>query len=175
MNQLDSLVIRAAQPADAELLPEIERSAGQAFLDVPGLAWIAEDEVQPPARHLELIAGGHSWVATDGKALVGFLSAERLDDTLHVWELAVAHGFQGRGIGRALLAHAIDVARRRKLAAVTLTTFRDVRWNEPFYRKLGFRTLDAGTTPARLQAILDRESASGLPRDRRCAMLLALR
>ncbi|WP_255448407.1 GNAT family N-acetyltransferase [Telmatospirillum sp. J64-1] len=168
--------IRKARPADAERLPEVERSAGKAFLAIADLAWIADDEVQSAERHLELIAGGFSWVAFDGEDVpVGFLSAEKCGNRLHLWELAVAQRHQGQGIGRRLLQQAVEAARSDSLEAVTLSTFRDVPWNRPFYERLGFRTLEAGEMPAALQAVLDEEVARGLPGERRCAMMLALR
>ncbi|MGQ9425205.1 GNAT family N-acetyltransferase [Gilvimarinus sp. F26214L] len=169
------IIVRKAAAADASLLPDIERSAGKAFLTIPDLAWIAEDDVQPLDRHLELIAGGNSWVAVDeGDAPIGFLSAERIGDRLHIWELAVLHECQGRGIGRALLGEAVESARSQGCLAVTLTTFRDLRWNQPFYESVGFRMLGGGEIPADLQAILDREIANGLPGEKRCAMRLPL-
>ncbi len=95
--------------------------------------------------------------------------------SLHVWELAVRQDRQGRGIGRRLIARAIDQARDLELSSVTLTTFRHVPWNEPFYAKLGFDTLPVAESGPRLESILAREVAQGLPGDRRCAMRLRLR
>jgi hypothetical protein len=43
--------------------------------------------------------------------------------------------------------------------AVTLTTFRDVPWNGPFYARLGFRVLD--DLPAGLEAIRQHEKDIG--------------
>lgn len=161
--------IRQARQTDAHLLPAVERSAGLAFLVLPDLSWIARDEVLSTDRHRELIADGHCWVAVDGHdAPVGFLSAGRLGNWLHIWELAVTLACQRRGIGRALLDGAIEAAKAQGLEAITLTTFRHVAWNQPFYEKLGFRVLDP--PPRELQRILDEEAAHGLARDERCAM-----
>jgi GNAT superfamily N-acetyltransferase len=166
--------IRKACAEDAAALPDIERSAGKAFLSLPDLAWIADDDVQSVERHLELIANGYAWVAVEKDTLAGFLSAEAAGDALHVWELAVHADFQGRGMGRALMEHAMEAAEADRFQAVTLTTFRDVPWNEPFYRKLGFQTLSGLAIPERLQNILDEEVARGLPREKRCGMILGL-
>jgi hypothetical protein len=70
------------------------------------------------------------------------------------------------------MAAAIDWARRAGLAAVTLTTFRAIPWNAPFYRSLGFVVLTADTISERLAAILADETARGF--EDRCAMRLAL-
>ena len=60
------------------------------------------------------------------------------------------------------------------LAAVTLTTFRTIPWNCPFYERLGFRTLDETELSPRLTAVLDEEAGQGLARDARCAMQLTI-
>jgi hypothetical protein len=52
-----------------------------------------------------------------------------------------------------------DWARYRGLPAVTLTTFRDVPWNGPFYAKLGFRELSE-LSPG-LAAMREHERAIG--------------
>ncbi|MCY1313558.1 hypothetical protein D9M70_640920 [compost metagenome] len=83
------------------------------------------------------------------------------------------HERQGLGLGRALIAAAIAHARDSSLGAVTLTTFRELAWNERFYRKLGFRTLDEEGLDPRLVQILAKEATYGLPAERRCAMRLS--
>jgi hypothetical protein len=40
------------------------------------------------------------------------------------------------------------------LPALTLTTFRDLSFNEHFYQKLGYKTLDEAELPERLADIL---------------------
>jgi GNAT superfamily N-acetyltransferase len=170
-----SFAIRPAVPVDAPSLPDIERAAGESFRALPDLAWIASDDVLSVARHLELIATGTCWVAADDRGqLLGFLSAELTGDALHIWEMSVRPAAQGQGIGRALIEAAIAFAKRRALHAVTLTTFRDVPWNAPFYARCGFALLEPAQTDARLSAILADEIAHGLPGDRRCAMRHAI-
>ena len=166
--------VRIAQDAEAEALPGIEQSAGEAYRGITELAWIADDDNQTVERHCELIAEGTCWVAVEHDEPVAFLSAEIRDDTLHIWELAVRLDRQRLGIGRALLDKAIADARERRLAALTLTTFRDVIWNAPFYQKLGFQVLDDAQTGDRLRQILCREIEHGMPASRRCAMRLVL-
>ena len=126
-------------------------------------------------RHVRFIDQGTSWVAesNDGQILA-FLCAEMISNALHIWELAVALDQQRRGIGRALMMEAIDFARQRQLASVTLTTFRGIPWNEPTYRRMGFETIPPRGHDRRIATILQREAESGLPLERRCAMRLAL-
>lgn len=164
-----ALILRRAALADAERLPAVERSAAEAFRgQLHG--WIADDTVAEPAFHAPLIEAGTVWVAEAGGAIAGFVSCQQVDVVLHVWELAVALAFQQQGIGTRLMRCAVEHARTAGLDAVTLTTFRDVAFNAPFYARLGFHVLEA--PPARLSGLLDGEAARGLTQ--RCAMQLDL-
>jgi GNAT superfamily N-acetyltransferase len=168
-------VIRTTREDDAPALPAIERSAGMLFGTRPDLAWIADAGDRTVEWHLRLIAKRACWVAVDDSDQpVAFLSAEVQDEALHIWEFAVRLDRQRSGVGRAMLFVGIEDARRRGLAALTLTTFHNVIWNAPFYEKLGFRTLPLAETDARLHAILAAEAEQGLPLSQRCAMSLAL-
>lgn len=166
--------IRPTTAADIGVLPAVERSAAESFRQIPGLGWLVDGGVMPERRHAELAAAGTSWVAVAAGEPIGFLAAEVIGGELHIWELAVRQDQQGRGLGRALVQSAVDGAADRGLAAVTLTTFREVPWNQPFYEKIGFSTLSADATGERLAAILRSEVEQGLPGERRCAMRLVI-
>lgn len=168
--------IRLTREDDAPHLPALEQSAGVAFLAIAELAWIAEDSNLSIDDHLAAVRDGTSWVAIEGDDRpVGFLCAERCGDDLHIHEIAVRHDRQGRGIGRALIEAAIAWAQGRSLSAVTLTTFRNVPWNEPFYARLGFETLSADSIDQRLALVVQQETEHGLQPETRCAMRLGLR
>ncbi|MBZ9844360.1 GNAT family N-acetyltransferase [Mesorhizobium sp. CA5] len=169
------ITIRPARAEDAGALPRIEQSAGLAFRAIAELAWLADGDNISVERHRALIAAGACWIAADEKGRpVGFLSAGIEGDALHIWELDVRLDRQGQGIGRALLEQAVADAGRRGLAAVTLTTFRAVAWNAPFYRKAGFRILEDAEIDERLASLLDDEARHGMASDQRCAMRLDL-
>lgn len=162
------VIVRLAETADIAALPEIERSAAQAFL-VTEHGWMG-DAVTNVDAYPPLIAARSVWVAETDGVLAGFVSTERLEAELHVLELAVDLQYQRKGIGRDLMRAAIQAARDMGRAAVTLTTFRGVIWNAPFYRRLGFEILDA--PPPHLSAILAAEADRGFTD--RCAMRLTL-
>ncbi len=165
--------IRLARAADAIKLPEVERSAGEAFRALPDLAWIADDHIEPAEAYLPLIAAGTVWVAETADSMIaGVLLAEAAADALHIAELSVAIAFQQRGIGRRLLDAALAWARAKTLSALTLTTFRHVPWNAPFYTRYGFRELTGSACDARLVQILRGETERGLTN--RCAMRLEM-
>lgn len=115
---------------------------------------------------------GASWVAEVQGDLVGFLCARVDEQDLHIEELSVRYELQGKGIGRGLMNTAIQHAHDHALRSVTLTTFREVPWNGPFYRSLGFQIIPAGELEPRLKDILDDEIQRGFPAEERCAMRL---
>lgn len=130
--------------------------------------------MSPPEFYVPFQADGLVLVALDDGALVGFAACQACADALHLWELAVRHDAQGRGIGRALLDAVAVLARRRGLPAVTLSTFRDIPWNAPFYARRGFAEIAECEMNARLRIIREREASLGLDVDNRCAMRLAV-
>src|SRR5690606_12878830 len=134
--------IRKTTNQDTPLLPEIERSSGELFRQYPGLQWIADDDVQSEAQHQAFVAEGVALVAELEGAVVGFLTGSLEPDALHIWQIAVGRTHQRRGIGRKLIEAAQQLAVDHAPIALTLTTFRDVPWNEPYYQKLGIKTLD---------------------------------
>lgn len=166
--------LRLARPADAETMPEIERAAGRLFDRVEGLAGIAGQRTVPADRLQRYIRKGHCLVAHVSEAMAGFLVAEPFRRELHVWEMDVAPAFQRRGIGAGLLRAAQIDARNTGFRALTLTTFRDVPWNAPFYARLGFEEVTAIDAHPRLAGELANEAEDGLPAERRCAMICFL-
>lgn len=163
--------IRPTCDRDAALLPEIERSSGHIFRQWPGLEWIADDQVQLEQQHRALIVDGVAFVAElEGQGVVAFLNGEMTAEALHIWQVAVHREHQGRGVGRELMEVAQRLATDSGTNALTLTTFRQVPWNEPFYQRLGFVTLDRDDLTPRLKAVLEAEERAGLPATQRCAM-----
>ena len=159
--------------SDAARLPDVEFSAGQAFRSIPELAWIADDNVQVPETHISLMERGVAWVAVDGSDTpIGFINGEPLDGYLHIWEMSVNQDQQGKGIGRALMDQAKEHAKRSGYKGLTLTTFRNVPWNDRFYMSTGFTVLQSTEVSSALMKVLQEEVQAGLPGERRCAMRL---
>ena len=169
-----NITLRATTLADTAALPAIERSAGQRFLRIPELAWIAEDQILSAAQHQAFAAAGMSWLAQVDALPVGFLVAETLGSSLFIAELSLHQEWQGKGIGRRLIEYVAEQAREKGYTSLTLTTFRDVPWNAPFYAGLGFEILtdEALSTPLRQKR--EEEAAHGLAYESRCAMRLML-
>ncbi|EKS9203449.1 GNAT family N-acetyltransferase [Enterobacter cloacae] len=167
-----NITVRPTRPGDVTALPAIERAAGERFRDYPELAWLAEGEVISAEQHLDYAERGLSWLALANDQPVGFILAELHVSSLFIVELSVHLDWQGKGIGRRLIACVADQARKRGLASLTLTTFRDVPWNAPFYARLGFEMIT--TLTPELREKREEETAHGLAYDARCAMRLPL-
>ena len=118
--------VRRPTRADLEACEGIERRAGELFRTV-GLDQVADDEPFP----IEELAAGDVWVAVEDGVVAGYVYSIVLDGTTHVEQVTVDPAFARRGVGARLLDHLGD--------PLTLTTFRDVPWNGPYYERLGFR------------------------------------
>jgi len=162
--------IRKARPADFAVLQTVERAAGELFADV-GLNEVAENDVTSIAHFTECEAQGLLWAATDeDDVAVGFAYVEIHGCQPHLDELAVHPDHGRRGVGAALVNTVIDWAQSNGYAGLTLTTFRDVPWNMPFYERLGFRVIAGSDLTAELRAVVDAETRRGLPPDKRVVM-----
>lgn len=152
-------------------MPRIERAAAVAFATAPGFDFT---RTRSEADYARLIRKGHCLTALVGEEVAGFLVAEPFRRELHIWEMDVAPQFQRRGIGAGLVRAAQIDARNTGFKALTLTTFRDVPWNAPFYARLGFEEVTAIDAHLRLAGELANEADDGLPIERRCAMICFL-
>lgn len=168
---MEDILLRRAFLADAAVLPDVERSADAVFRGVPGLEWIADDAVLGVEAQRRWIRRGHVWVAEQaGRGILGFVTAQEVEDLFHIWQIAVRAEAQRAGIGRALIARVEAAALAAGRSALTLTTFRALAFNEAFYAGLGFRVLRPSECRGRLAGILRAEAEHGLPAERRCAM-----
>ncbi|WP_437580702.1 GNAT family N-acetyltransferase [Sorangium sp. So ce887] len=171
---MTSTFVRQAIESDLPRLPEIERSASEAFRGTD-LDFDTLSSVTPAEGWRDALRAGTLWVVDDGAGnAIAFLGAEAIGGELHIREFDVALDRQGQGLGRRLLGHVIAWARTAELQALTLTTFRTVPWNGPFYAAMGFRELSPAEMSSRLVEILKKEAHQGLDPAQRCAMRLDL-
>jgi N-acetylglutamate synthase-like GNAT family acetyltransferase len=114
------------------------------------------------------LEAGSVYFAIDGAMPVGFAALEHLDGAAHLEQLSVLRAHGKRGVGGALLRAAIAHA----AGPLTLTTYRHVAWNAPWYARLGFQLLDEATLPAGLRARMAEERAVLPAPEQRVAMRL---
>jgi GNAT superfamily N-acetyltransferase len=126
--------IREARPDEYDALRALEDAADSVFADI-GIGPFRQSEED---NHLAQAAV----VFAVGDPAVGFACVEVVDGAAHLWQLSVHPRAARRGLGRALVEAVCDWAVTNGLPAVTLTTFRDVAWNGPFYSRLGFREVE---------------------------------
>jgi ribosomal protein S18 acetylase RimI-like enzyme len=162
-------IIRRANPEDIAKLPSLERAAAKRFEGSPVEPGVLADAT--PTRIFEdAQRDGGLWVADVSGKVVGFALTSEIDGALHLEEVDVLPEHGRRGIGSALVRTVCDAAGDRGLEAVTLTTFRDVPWNRPWYAALGFRDMGDEELGPELRALVASEDAAGLRRDQRVVM-----
>jgi GNAT superfamily N-acetyltransferase len=170
MQPAPDVTCRFAAPHEASVIRTIEFEAGQRFVSV-GMTGIAD----APPMALELverkIAASEIIVAVDTDATcAGFVMFEPQPARIYVQELDVLTSHAGRRIGAALIEQVAQLARRRHLPQLVLSTYREVPWNAPYYRRLGFRDIEAAELDAALIARRDAHIARGLDESKRVFM-----
>ena len=177
-------VIRAARPQDYALLPLLEAASDTLLAAMPGFgargraagelggrergrargreraaaAGELPGELPPPASASELAGAWHILVAGDPP--VGFARLEQVDGQAHLEQLSVHPDASRAGLGRALVAAALDWARAQGCGSMTLCTFAEVPFNAPFYASCGFVIVSRPS--GELLAVREHEKALGL-------------
>ncbi|WP_433253971.1 GNAT family N-acetyltransferase [Streptosporangium sp. CA-135522] len=149
-----STEVRWAEAGELPGLAAVETAADGVFAQVgivfpEGTTMI--EETRDPSR-----------VLVAGAPPVGFAMIGRVDGLVHLDQLAVHPDHGRRGVGGRLLEAVCDHAASTGSAAVTLTTFRDVPWNGPWYAQRGFAVLDPAEWGPELAALVAHERELGI-------------
>ena len=170
-----TVTVRLSRLDELAILQDIERRAGEAFRAI-GMPEIADDEPASIAELAEYAVDEQSWVAVDATdSPIGYVLVDVVDGCAHIEQLSVMPDHQGAGVGRALVARVGRWATERNLAAITLTSFRDVPWNAPLYRHLGFHDLADADIGPELAARRAEEAVHGLDPAHRVCLRFDLR
>jgi GNAT superfamily N-acetyltransferase len=157
------------KPSEFAELIRIERAAAELFS--------AED--LPPSlleaglsRRFfeETFSAGRLWVVRAGGQPVGFAAAVLLDGSAHLQELNVLPKHGRRGLGRALVHQVAQWAISEGFASLSLTTFRHVAWNAPFYASLGFVPIAYEDQGSEMRETLAEEAEEGFDPAKRVGM-----
>lgn len=155
----EGYTLRAAQTGDLADLQRVDIAASRLF-EPTGLI---QETGGPTAIPGEALAAGLSsgllFVITDPfEQPVGFALARVKSPDLYLDQVSVDPAHGKRGIGAALLSRIIEEADARRLKGVVLSTFRDLAWNGPFYRKHGFVELPRHKVKSWMKALEDIQS-----------------
>lgn len=125
-------VIRPMVSKDTESVVAVSLAADSLFTGA--------EVMLPPddPRHL-LDHAEHVLVAEVEGRVEGLAATVTLDGAAHLEQLAVHPDHGRRGVGGVLLEAVCSQALDRGHDRVTLTTFRDLAWNGPWYEQRGFR------------------------------------
>lgn len=93
-------------------------------------------ETEIPLANVFVARNEHDWA-------VGFALIRPRGTGLYLDQISVHPDHGKKGIGRALVIRTLAEAEARKLPHVSLSTFRDLAWNGPFYASLGFKEVSA--------------------------------
>lgn len=171
--------IRLAAQRDVDLLPAVELAAARLFLDrldETGLTPAMVENTNSAADFARAQRAGMLWVAVTAQdEPVGFALLAEIDGSIHLEELDVQPSHGRRGIGAALLKQVCAWAEAAAYPGVTLSTFRAVPWNAPFYLKHGFRVLQPAELTPGLARLRQAEHSRGLRTDLRVLMRYDIR
>jgi GNAT superfamily N-acetyltransferase len=154
-------------------LQDVERAAGARFRSV-GMVDIAAADPTPQFILEERAALGRLLVAiSPERAPASFLIWSPLDGRAYIEEVSVDPAHAGQRLGARLIAALEDDVRGRH-AALSLTTFRDVPWNAPYYASLGFTELPRDQAGPGHEQSWRRQAEAGLDMTRRLFMTRAV-
>ncbi|KAB8187493.1 GNAT family N-acetyltransferase [Nonomuraea phyllanthi] len=147
-------MVRWAEKGELAGLAAVERAADGLFEQL-GIVF-------PPGTTMIEEADDPGLVLVEGTPPAGFALIGWVDGNLHLEQLAVHPRSMRQGIGGRLVAAVIDHARAAGAPAVTLTTFRDVPWNAPWYARHGFSVLPEQEWGPQLRALVAHERDLGI-------------
>ena len=134
-----TLAIRPALTSEIEAVRALERASAQRFIGLMD-ALAADEPSSAPVLAARIAAGG-LLVAEADDVLAAFVMFRPVGDGLYIEQIDVLPAFARRRIGADLIEAVARRARADGRARLTLSTFRDVPWNAPWYRRLGFADL----------------------------------
>jgi GNAT superfamily N-acetyltransferase len=159
--------IRPARADEIDRVRDIERISATRFLGGDRAA-LADDEPTDAETLTTRIGTGGLLVAADADVPVAFVMFREVEGCAYVEQIDVLPSHARRGIGAALLNAVADLALERGWPALTLSTFKDVPFNAPYYARLGFRVVE-DLTPGMVQIRAEHE-ARGLDETARVFM-----
>ncbi|MEG9436769.1 GNAT family N-acetyltransferase [Edaphobacter sp. HDX4] len=139
-----SIQLRAFQPGDAEAFRLLNEAWIRKFF---GLEDHDNEMLGDPEGYV-LAKGGHIFFAVADEKPIGCCALIAMSpDVYEVAKMAISETWQGRGIGRRLLAYTIQQARSLGAASLYLETNKKLSNAIHLYESLGFQHLPPKQSP----------------------------
>lgn len=143
----DTYRIRNARTDEVDTLQSIDLKSCDLFRGTGLIDFGGDNEQLMPIPEDRLRQGfGEAlvWVVSDERDKpVGFALCADRGEELYLDQISVHPEHGQQGLGARLIRRVILEARERAYKRISLSTFRDVPWNGPFYRSMGFREVPA--------------------------------
>ena len=145
----DPFTVRRAGVADAEAIARVHvASWDAAYADL--IPEPSRRQFDVPRRAIQwqrlLDGGARVWVAMEDEVVVGAYAILIMDNIGHlgrpsalVESVAVVPSLQGKGVGQAMMDHAMSIAREKGCYKLTLSSSLKRVRAHAFYEKLGYR------------------------------------
>lgn len=155
--------IRPMRPEDVDRAVAVSLAADTLFTQA-GVV-LPPDDPREVFEHAERVL-----VAVADGRVCGLAATLTLDGATHLEQLCVHPDHGRRGIGGSLLEAVCTEAAAREHDRVSLTTFRDLPWNGPWYERRGFTVLPRPEWGPGLRRQWESEVAAGIVVRPRVAM-----
>lgn len=171
--QVTGYTIELGRLSHLREIPELERAAGERFKAI-GMKDVADGEATPLSILESRAEVRRLYVAiAPDQEIAGFLIWSPKDGRAHVEQVSVHPAHAGRRLAARMIDRlAADV--RGTHAELSLTTFRDVPWNAPYYRNIGFIELAYAEAGPQHEDSWRHQAESGLDMARRLFMIKSL-
>ncbi len=167
---MSHFTLRPATPSDLPTLLAIELAALALFHGHEAYPSFAASPTSPTDLEAH-IAALDTWVAVDSDDIpIGFVIVTTLGDEAYLSEVDVHPDHGRKGVGKALIAKACDLAIARGHSTIVLSTLVDVPWNAPLYASLGWQSVPLIDLTDALLELHEHESANGFPMHLRVIM-----
>lgn len=131
---MSSLVIRSAQPSDADAVSALTRRAYS-----PWMALTGREPLPMQVDYRQAILAHHFALAELNGELIGLIETTSADDAMLIINVAVEPTRQGSGVGQQLMAYAEALARSQGLRRTRLYTNKLFARNLRLYALLGYQ------------------------------------
>ena len=151
MLMVAAIILRLGTPDDVAAMVQISIDARSRYRTLTNYGYVADT---PPVAEHRFQEGRSVVAVTPARTIVGFALTRPLDGLLLLDNISAASTFRYQGLGNRLLHAVLSQATMEGYPAVALTTFREPRWNGPWFRKFGFLPMPDDLIGVELRALM---------------------